>query len=107
MSSSATTTTGTLSLTGQPQIKGLMDYLAEYKNLLNILFVILLIIMIIITLWVIITGGKDDTEKLSARMNATISNNVFLSLFILFIIFGGMFYYLKRNCFLKRNVKPT
>uniref|UniRef100_A0A6C0IGA9 Uncharacterized protein n=1 Tax=viral metagenome TaxID=1070528 RepID=A0A6C0IGA9_9ZZZZ len=71
------------------QGQNLLPYLAN--NGITILFGLLLIIMIIITLWVIYTGDKSGTTKeLSSHTNNQIAQDVFLTLFILFLVFGGM-----------------
>ena len=71
------------------QGQNLLPYLANNK--VSILFGILLIIMICITLWVIFTGGKvDNTKALSSHTNNQIAQDVFLTLFIVFLVFGGM-----------------
>ena len=71
------------------QGQNLLPYLANNK--ISILFGIVLIIMISITLWVIYTGGKvDNTKGLSSHTNNQIAQDVFLTLFILFLVFGGM-----------------
>ena len=86
--------TGNTGNTGQ----NLLPYLAN--NTISIFFGILLIIMICITLWVIFTGGKTTSGKgtsgdLSSHTNNQIAQDVFLSLFIIFLIFGGMIMVLK------------
>ena len=71
------------------QGQNLLPYLANNK--VSILFGILLIIMICITLWVIFTGGNvDNTKALSSHTNNQIAQDVFLTLFIVFLVFGGM-----------------
>jgi hypothetical protein len=71
------------------QGQNLLPYLANNK--ISILFGIVLIIMICITLWVIYTGGKaTDTKALDSHTNNQIAQDVFLTLFILFLVFGGM-----------------
>lgn len=70
------------------QGQNLLPYLAN--NGISILFGILLIIMIILTLWVIYTGGKGNTTGLSSHTNNQIAQDVFITLFILFLVFGGM-----------------
>ena len=71
------------------QTQNLLPYLANNK--VSILFGILLIIMVVITFWVIFTGGKSgDYKPLSTHTNNQIAQDVFLTLFILFLIFGGM-----------------
>jgi len=71
------------------QGQNLLPYLANNK--ISILFGIVLIIMICITLWVIYTGGKvDNTKALDSHTNNQIAQDVFLTLFILFLVFGGM-----------------
>jgi len=70
------------------QGQNLLPYLAN--NGISILFGILLIIMIILTLWVIYKGGKSNTTGLSSHTNNQIAQDVFLTLFILFLVFGGM-----------------
>jgi hypothetical protein len=92
--------TGTTGATGNTGTTGqnLLPYLATNK--ISIFFGILLIIMIIMTLWVIFTGGKTTGGKgssggLSSHTNNEITQDVFLSLFIIFLIFGGMIMVLK------------
>ena len=71
------------------QGQNLLPYLANNK--ISILFGIVLIIMICITLWVIYTGGKaGNTKDLDSHTNNQIAQDVFLTLFILFLVFGGM-----------------
>jgi len=71
------------------QGQNLLPYLANNK--ISILFGIALIIMICITLWVIYTGGKaGNTKDLDSHTNNQIAQDVFLTLFILFLVFGGM-----------------
>ena len=71
------------------QGQNLLPYLANNK--ISILFGIVLIIMICITLWVIYTGGKvDNIKALDSHTNNQIAQDVFLTLFILFLVFGGM-----------------
>ena len=70
------------------QGQNLLPYLAN--NGISIVFGILLIIMITLTLWVIYTGGKGNTTGLSSHTNNQIAQDVFLTLFILFLVFGGM-----------------
>ena len=74
--------------TNNNQGQNLLPYLANNK--ISILFGIVLIIMISITLWVIFTGGKNNTQVLSSHTNNQIAQDVFLTLFILFLVFGGM-----------------
>ena len=89
--------TGNIGNTGNTG-QNLLPYLAN--NTISIFFGILLIIMICITLWVIFTGGKTTSGKgtsgdLSSHTNNQIAQDVFLSLFIIFLIFGGMIMVLK------------
>jgi hypothetical protein len=89
--------TGNIGNTGNTG-QNLLPYLAN--NTISIFFGILLIIMICITLWVIFTGGKTTSGKgtsgdLSSHTNNQIAQDVFLSLFVIFLIFGGMIMVLK------------
>lgn len=83
---------GTTSINNN-QGQNLLPYLAN--NGISILFGILLIIMICITLWVIYRTGKNNTTGLSSHTNNQIAQDVFLTLFILFLVFGGMIMVLK------------
>jgi hypothetical protein len=66
------------------------DYIATNKY--SLFFGLLLIMMIIITFWLIITGGKETpTKSLGIRKNYLITEDVFLTLLILFIVIGGVY----------------
>ena len=80
----------------------LLPYLANNK--FSIFFGILLIIMIIITLWVIFSGGKSiNVKPLSTNTNNLIAQDVFITLFILFLIFGGIIMFFNKEFDVVKN----